>query len=201
VDSTQRKKAELELRLRAAYSSLIRERRTQARIREAISFNPPERYVPGDSGSVSSFLRWLHEIGSLQIPVIKKKAEEGRWALRFTQPSASELNDLKLQDPAAVMQMVKHELQVHADGRRPRIRELEKRIAVLRQQLHVYEVEDENRRYGRQSVRLTKLNILMSILIPIMTLLVGLIVSLLVEAARPEIVQWIRSVLRLASSR
>jgi len=201
VDWTKRKRAELELRLRASYSTLIRERRTQTRIREAINFNPAERWVAGDPGSISAFLHWLHDIGSLNLPQLQKKAEDGRWARRFTQPSAAELNDLRQQDPAAVMLQVKNELQAQANSRRPRIREVEKRITALRQQLHAYEVEDENRQYGRQSVRLTKLNILMSILIPFMTLLVGLAVSLLVEAARPEVVQWVRSVLGLAARR
>lgn len=195
---TQRKKAELDLRLRAAYSSLIKEKRIQARLREAIAFRPPERYVPGDTGSVNSFLHWLNDLGA-QNPEIRRKAEEERWSRRFTQPSAAEKNDLKLLDPDVVMQQVKHALRLQAEGRRPRIRELEKRIAGLRQLQHGYEVEEENRRLGRQSVRLTKLNILMSILIPIMTLIVGLLVSLLVEAARPEVVQWIRGLLGLGS--
>ena len=196
MDWTEKKKAELDLRLRAAYSALIKEKRIQGRLREAIGYTPPERYVPGDTGSINSFLHWLNDLGNLS-PDIRRKSEEGRWSRRFTQPTASERNDLKLLDPDTVMQEVKRELKLHAEGRRPRIRELEKRIVELRQQQHSYEVEEENRRNGRQSVRLTKLNILMSILIPIMTLIVGLVVSLLVEAARPEIVQWIRSTLGL----
>ena len=196
MDWSEKKKSELDLRLRAAYSSLIREKRMQSRLREAIGFTPPERYVPGDTGSINSFLHWLNDLGAMS-PEIRRKSEEARWSRRFTQPSAAERNDLKLLDPAAVLKEVKRELRLQAETRRPRIRELEKRIAVLRQHQHVYQVEEENRRNGRQSVRLTKLNILMSILVPIMTLIVGLAVSFLLEAARPEIVQWIRSVLGL----
>jgi hypothetical protein len=40
----------------------------------------------------------------------------------------------------------------------------------------------------------------MSILIPIVTFLIGLILSLLMEAMKPEITHWIRGLLRLSGS-
>ena len=197
MDWTKKRKADLERQLKAAYSTLIESRRLHRRIRELLNFHPGEPYIAGDSGSISSFLKWFSEIGALNIAEIKRKAEEGRWVRRFTQPNTKEIGNSNLQDPATIMQYVKKELQNYLELRSREVKELEKRIQGVRQQIHSFDVEEENRFYGRESVRLTKVNIIMSIFIPLTTFLVGLLLSLLMESAKPEIVQWIRELLGL----
>jgi hypothetical protein len=197
VDWARKRKAEIERQLRAAYSILIRDRRQRARIKEVLDLSSAQFYSAGDPGSISSFLKWFSQVGALNIASIKKKAEEGRWIRRFTQPTTKEVSNPLLQDPNVVMQYVKKELQDYSDSLDPRIKDLQNRINRLRHQVHSFDMEEEIRTYGRESVRLTKVNILMSIMIPIATFLIGLIMSLVMEAARPELIHWIRAVLSL----
>ncbi len=198
MDWARRRKTEIENQLRAAYAVLIKDRRTRTRIREVLDIAAMQNFVAGDSGSTSSFLKWFSQVGAINIPEIKRKAEEGRWVRRFTQPTPREIDNPLLRDPNAVVQVVRRELQTYSDSLAPRMKALQNRITGLRQQIHSFEIEEEALTYGRESVRLTKVNILMSILIPIATFLIGLVLSLLMEAARPEILHWIRSLLNLA---
>ncbi len=197
MDWAKRRRAEIENQLRASYAILIKDRRLRARITEMLELAASQTYMAGDSGSVSSFLKWFSQVGSLNIPEIKRKAEEGRWIRRFTMPSTREVGNPLLQDPNAVMGQVRKELQDKSDSLGAEIKDLQERINGFRHQIHSFDIEEENRTYGRESVRLTKVNIAMSILIPITTFLIGLILSLLMEAARPVIIHWIRALLSL----
>jgi len=197
VDWAKKRRAELETQLRTAYSALIRNRRVHTRIRKSLDFSPRHPYVAGDSASISSFLKWFSDVGALNIPEIRRKAEEGRWVRRFTQPSPAEKGNLNLQDPSLVMQSVKNELKIHLKTVNAETRGVQSQITAIRQQIHSFDVEEENRTYGKESVRLTRVNILMSILIPIVTFLIGLALSVLMEAAKPEIVTWLRAALKL----
>ncbi|HVP18539.1 MAG TPA: hypothetical protein VMU36_06035 [Spirochaetia bacterium] len=197
MDWARKRKTEVENQLRAAYAVLIRERRLRTRIKEMLDLAARQNFVAGDSGSTSSFLKWFSQVGALNIAEIKKKAEDGRWVRRFTQPTTREMGNPLLQDPNAVMQLVKKELEDYSSFIGHRIRDLQNQITGYREKIHSFDVEEEIRTYGRESVRLTKLNIAMSITIPIATFLAGLVASLLMEAARPEILHWIRALLNL----
>lgn len=197
MDWARKRKTEIENQLRAAYAVLIRQRRLRARIREMLVLAARQTFTAGDSGSTSSFLKWFSQVGALNIPEIKKKAEDGRWIRRFTQPTTREMGNPLLQDPNAVMQLVRKELEDYSASLGPRIRDLQNQITGYREKIHSFDVEEENRTYGRESVRLTRVNIAMSITIPIATFLAGLVASLFMEAARPEILHWIRALLGL----
>lgn len=197
MDWAKKRRTELEIQLRTAYAALIKNRRVHTRIRKSLDFNPRHAYVAGDPASISSFLKWFSEVGALNIAEIRKKAQDGRWVRRFTQPSPAEKGNLNLQDPSLVMHSVKNELKNHLTVVNAETRSIQNTITAIRQQLHQFDVEEENRTYGKESVRLTRVNILMSILIPIVTFLIGLALSVLMEAAKPEIITWLRAALKL----
>jgi len=136
--------------------------------------------------AVKEYLGWLDELEKRNYADLNSVIRANQWRDAFSEPRPSniwgEINpNTYLASVKSRLGSYRSEIQSQNDSAKHKMEELEAQILTLQ--------------YSKDSVRLTKWNILFSILVPIIILLV----SVLIESLKPELITGIRVFLHLPS--
>jgi hypothetical protein len=160
------------------------------RIEECLACSITVDHIPGAVGDVIQYLSWLERVESLGFEDISDAIKKGRFRERFTQPTSEEQKENKL--PLEYMESLKGYIKRKQAELKARKEVLVEWIPQAEERAHRRRVDRVTLEYGRGSIKLIRTNIKISLWIPIGIFILTLLASLVIEAIRPELVDWIR---------
>jgi hypothetical protein len=162
------------------------------------------RYSPTPQGheAITDLVAWMDKVEAV-VPELHIRSEENRWRERFMHPpeQLTETITPGYLNPEVVMQEIKQALRVVWEDLNRQMLVNMTAMNRLEAELHGIEVEERTLTYGEQSVKFSEQsvketikNIRISIWIPVTVFLLGILLSVVVDAFKPEINQILRNV-------
>lgn len=162
---------------------------------ECLSFSFKQGFYPD---TVLQYLSWLDGVEKLGFEEINKVIKADRYRERFTTPRISE--STAHPDPSMIMPAVKDMIKRQRNTLIAERASLsDKFLPEAEEKAHRRRVDRLTLQYGKDSVELTTINIAVAVGVPVIILFVTLLGTIAFETFKPEITDWIRHLLGLAS--
>jgi len=194
ADDLQREEAKAQALAEESFSRFDLLNQQRKAIDECLSFSI--NHIPGAVADAIQYLSWLDHIEALAFDDINEAIRKERLREHLASPTTTEQQQLRT--PQELMTIAKTLLEVKRA-------EIQGRQDVNWEWLHkatdrAYQTKVDRRslQYGKESIELITMNIGISVGVPVAVLVLTLFGTIAFEALKPEILDWIRHLLRLS---